>query len=98
MHTADALQRTAHHRSDAIAMCSGCAGGNGPRTRLSPICAGDALAAAFTWALSKDKTFTEAVHWGVAAGTAAACLPGIQFPTFAQTEDIYKRVELRGNV
>ena len=65
---------------------------------LSPICAGDALAAAFTWALSKDKTFTEAVHWGVAAGTAAACLPGIQFPTFAQTEDIYKRVELRGNV
>lgn len=65
---------------------------------LSPIGAGDALAAAFTWALALGKTFPEAIHWGVAAGTAAACLPGVQFPTFAQTEEIYKKVELRGNL
>lgn len=65
---------------------------------LSPIGAGDALAAAFTWALASGKTFPEAIHWGVAAGTAAACLPGVQFPTFAQTEEIYKKVELRGNL
>ena len=65
---------------------------------LSPIGAGDALAAAFTWALATGKTFPEAIHWGVAAGTAAACLPGVQFPTFAQTEEIYKKVELRGNI
>ena len=65
---------------------------------LSPIGAGDALAAAFTWALATGKTFPEAIHWGVAAGTASACLPGVQFPTFAQTEEIYKKVELRGSL
>jgi 1-phosphofructokinase family hexose kinase len=62
---------------------------------ICAIGAGDALAAAFTWALSENKTFDDAVRWGVACGTASAALPGISFPTFAQTEKMYARVELR---
>lgn len=59
---------------------------------VCPIGAGDALAAAFVWALSTDKSFDEAVKWGVACGTASAALPGIAFPTMAQTEKIYGRI------
>ena len=60
-----------------------------------PIGAGDALAAAFVWALADGKPFEEAVKWGVAAGTASAALPGISFPTLAQTEKMFDRVEIR---
>lgn len=63
---------------------------------VCPIGAGDALAAAFVWALAEGKPFEEAVKWGVAAGTASAALPGISFPTLAQTEKMYTRVEFRG--
>ena len=62
---------------------------------VCPIGAGDAMAAAFTWAMSKGKTFPEALRWGVAAGTASAMLPGISYPTLDQTKDIYKRVDLK---
>jgi len=62
---------------------------------VCPIGAGDALAAAFVWALTEGKPFEDAVKWGVAAGTASAALPGISFPTLAQTEKMYSRVELR---
>lgn len=62
---------------------------------VCPIGAGDALAAAFVWALAEGKDFEEAVKWGVAAGTASAALPGISFPTLAQTEKMFTRVELR---
>lgn len=62
---------------------------------VCPIGAGDALAAAFTWAVAEDKPFEDAVRWGVAAGTASAALPGIQFPSMAQTQEIYSRVEVR---
>jgi 1-phosphofructokinase family hexose kinase len=62
---------------------------------ICAIGAGDALAAAFVWALSENKTFDDAVRWGVACGTASAALPGISFPTFAQTEKMHGRVELR---
>jgi fructose-1-phosphate kinase PfkB-like protein len=62
---------------------------------LCPIGAGDALAAAFVWAMDRKKTFAEAVRWGVAAGTASAILPGMAFPTLDQTRAVYKRVELR---
>ncbi|MBM3764791.1 MAG: 1-phosphofructokinase family hexose kinase [Acidobacteria bacterium] len=62
---------------------------------VCPIGAGDALAAAFVWALADGKPFEDAVKWGVAAGTASAALPGISFPTLAQTEKMYSRVELR---
>jgi len=62
---------------------------------VCPIGAGDALAAAFVWALSEEKTFDDAVRWGVACGTASAALPGIAFPSLQQTEKMYGRVELR---
>lgn len=62
---------------------------------VCPIGAGDALAAAFVWALSEGRSFDDAVRWGVACGTASASLPGIAFPTRAQTEKMYGRVELR---
>jgi 1-phosphofructokinase family hexose kinase len=62
---------------------------------LSPIGAGDALAAAFVWALDKKKSFADALRWGVAAGTASAMLPGMSFPTLDQTRGIYKQVEVK---
>jgi 1-phosphofructokinase family hexose kinase len=62
---------------------------------VSPIGAGDAMAAAFTWSMEKKKPFADSLRWGVAAGTAKARLPGLTFPTFDQTRAIYKQVELR---
>ena len=64
-------------------------------TRSSPIGAGDALAAAFTWAMVKKNDFEDAVRWGVAAGTASAKLPGVSFASLEQTEQVYKLVEMR---
>lgn len=61
---------------------------------MSPICAGDALAAAFVWAASKKKPFADCVRWAVAAGTASACLPGTEFANLEQTRKIYKLVEV----
>ena len=62
---------------------------------LCPIGAGDALGAAFAWSMEKKKSFADALRWGVATGTAAAKLPGLSFPTFADARSIYKQVELR---
>jgi 1-phosphofructokinase family hexose kinase len=66
---------------------------------ISPIGAGDALSAAFTWASSRKPgraaSPEDAMRWGVAAGTASARLPGMKFATLAQTEEIYRLVELR---
>lgn len=62
---------------------------------LCPIGAGDALAAAFVWALDKKKSFADALRWAVAAGTATASLPGMRFPTLDQTKAVYKKVEVR---
>jgi 6-phosphofructokinase 2 len=62
---------------------------------LCPIGAGDALAAAFVWAMEKKKPFADALRWAVAAGTATASLPGMSFPTLDQTKAIYKQVEVR---
>ncbi len=62
---------------------------------VCPIGAGDALAAALTWALSKGKAFYDALRWGVAAGTASAMLPGITFATLEQTKEVYKRVDVK---
>jgi len=62
---------------------------------LSPIGAGDALAAALTWSLHNGDDFPEALGWGVAAGTASAQLPGTQFATFDQTAEIHRDVDLR---
>jgi len=66
---------------------------------VSPIGAGDALSAAYTWALSrkhgKASPPEDAMRWGVAAGTASARLPGMKFATLSQTEEIYRDVEIR---
>jgi 1-phosphofructokinase family hexose kinase len=62
---------------------------------LSPIGAGDALVAAFAWSMEKKNSFSEALRWGVATGTASAKLPGMAFPTFADSRSVYKQVELR---
>ncbi len=62
---------------------------------LTPIGAGDAMAAAFVWAMEKKKSFAESLRWGVAAGTASAKLPGIQFASLQQSREIYRNVEIR---
>jgi len=62
---------------------------------VSPIGAGDALAAAYVWATTKKKDFADCVRWAVAAGTASAKLPGVQFADLNQTKEIFKSVEIR---
>jgi 1-phosphofructokinase family hexose kinase len=62
---------------------------------VSPIGAGDAMAAAFVWAIEKKKNFPDALRWAVATGTATAILPGMKFPTLDQAKAIYKNVEVR---
>lgn len=62
---------------------------------LSPIGAGDALAAAFVWAAGKKKDFPDCVRWGVAAGSASASLPGMEFASLEQTKEMYKSVEVK---
>ncbi len=61
---------------------------------LSPIGAGDAMAAAMVWALEKGESLGEALRWGVAAGTASAMLPGIEMANFEQTSEIYKQTSI----
>jgi 1-phosphofructokinase family hexose kinase len=62
---------------------------------VSPIGAGDAMAAAFVWSMSRRDDFTDALRWGVAAGTASTKLPGVTFASLEQTKEIYPQVELR---
>jgi len=62
---------------------------------VCPIGAGDALAAAFVWAMDRNGDFMDAVRWGVAAGTASARLPGVAFASLTETREIYRQVEVR---
>ena len=62
---------------------------------LSPIGAGDAMAAAYVWAVTKKKDFAEAVRWSVAAATASAKLPGMTFATLEQAKELYRVIEMR---
>jgi 1-phosphofructokinase family hexose kinase len=62
---------------------------------VSPIGAGDALSAAYTWASTRKKNHAEALRWGVAAGTASALLPGMNYATLPQVKEIYRQVEIR---
>ena len=62
---------------------------------LCPIGAGDALSAAFAWSLERNGDFTDAVRWGVAAGTASATLPGLRLASLAQATEVYGQVEVR---
>jgi 1-phosphofructokinase family hexose kinase len=61
---------------------------------LSPIGAGDAMAAAIVWALNRGESFGEALRWGVAAGTASSKLPGINLASLEATKDIYPHTQL----
>jgi 1-phosphofructokinase family hexose kinase len=62
---------------------------------VCPIGSGDALTAAYVWSMTRKATAPEALRWGVAAGTASARLPGMSYASLAQTEEMYKHVELR---
>jgi 1-phosphofructokinase family hexose kinase len=62
---------------------------------VCPIGSGDALAAAFVWAMSRTPDFPDALRWGVAAGTASARLPGLKFASLEQTRAVYQQVEVR---
>jgi len=62
---------------------------------VCPIGAGDALTAGYVWSMRRKAVAPEALRWGVAAGTASARLPGMTFASMQQTEEMYKRVELR---
>lgn len=66
--------------------------------RIDPVCpigAGDALSAAFVWAMSKKKPIAEALCWAVAAGTASTLCPGVDTASLEQTRAILNRVEVR---
>jgi len=62
---------------------------------VCPIGAGDALVAAFAWSMEREANFSEALRWGVAAGTASAALPGVTFASRLQTAKIHAQVEIR---
>jgi 1-phosphofructokinase family hexose kinase len=62
---------------------------------VCPIGAGDALMAAYAWAMERKPSAPEALRWGVAAGTASARLPGMSFASLPQTQEIYRHVEVR---
>jgi fructose-1-phosphate kinase PfkB-like protein len=62
---------------------------------LCPIGAGDALAAALVWSMEQTGDFTDALRWGVAAGTASATLPGLRMASLEQAKEIYRQVEVR---
>lgn len=106
-HFVEAAQRIQEMGADTVVLslgargAVGCAGGRvweavPPRVdAVCPIGAGDAMAAAFAWAMSKGKTFSDSLRWGVAAGTASAMLPGISFANLDQTKAMHKRVELK---
>ncbi len=61
---------------------------------VSPIGAGDAMSAAIVWALTEGEPFSEALRWGVAAGTASTKLPGITLANLEQTKEIYPQVQI----
>lgn len=62
---------------------------------VSPVGAGDALAAALVWAMEQGHAPLEAVRWGVAAGTASAMKPGLNFANRQETEELLERVTVK---
>ncbi len=58
---------------------------------VCPIGAGDAAAAAIVWSCDRGDSFSEALRWGVAAGTASSMLPGISLANLEQSEAVYSR-------
>ncbi len=62
---------------------------------VCPIGAGDALRAAYIWAMERKSNPADALRWGVASGTASAHLPGMSFANLAQAQEVYRHVEVR---
>ena len=62
---------------------------------VSPIGAGDALAAAFLWSMQNTNDYRDALRWGVAAGSASAALPGMRFASLEDARRLYAEVEVR---
>jgi 6-phosphofructokinase 2 len=59
-----------------------------------PIGAGDAMSAVIVWSLHRGDSFSDALRWGVAAGTATSKLPGITLANLEQAKEIYSRVQI----
>lgn len=106
-HFRGAAQRICEMGAEAVVLSLGGRGAIGVRgsevveaipPRIEAVCpigSGDALNAAYVWALEETGSFREAVRWAVAAGTASALLPGISFATLDQARQMYERVELK---
>ncbi len=62
---------------------------------VSPVGAGDALAAAFVWAMEEGNDIIEAARWGVAAGTASATKPGLSFANREEAAELFERVTVK---
>lgn len=83
-------------RGAIAAFSDGLVEGIPPRVdAVCPIGAGDALSAAYVWAMTRKPNAAEALRWGVAAGTASARLPGMNFASLEQTRETYRQVEVR---
>jgi 1-phosphofructokinase family hexose kinase len=65
-----------------------------PIDSVCPIGAGDAMSAVIVWSLHRGDSFSDALRWGVAAGTASSKLPGITLANFKQAEEIYPQVQI----
>jgi len=106
-HYLDAAARIRSMGAETVALSLGSRGAVGATSRgllealpprvdsVCPIGAGDALSAAYTWAMTRKASPEDALRWGVAAGTASAQLPGMAFATLEQTKEIYRQVEVR---
>jgi 1-phosphofructokinase family hexose kinase len=106
-HYLDAAARIRAMGPDSVVLSLGSRGAVGASSRglvealpprvdsVCPIGAGDALSAAYAWAVTRKAPPDDALRWGVAAGTASAQLPGMNFATLAQTQEVYSNVEVR---
>ena len=106
-HLLDAVERIHGMGAESVVLSLGSRGAIGrtetdmveavpPRVdAVCPIGAGDALAAAFVWAMDTRGDFVDALRWGVAAGTASAKLPGVTFASLEQTRQVYPLVDIR---
>jgi len=107
MHFIEAVDRIRQMGPESVVLSLGSRGAIAARADLMvevipprveavcPIGAGDALVAAFAWAMTQKSDFADAVRWGVAAGTASSRLPGVAFASLSETKEIYERVEIR---
>ena len=106
-HYLEAAERIRSMGAESVALSLGSRGAVGayaggliealpPRVdALCPIGAGDAMGAAYAWALDRKDDTADALRWGVAAGTASARLAGMNFASLQQTREIYRQVEIR---